>query len=205
MAQFYPNDIGRKLFAEIGMVEEMHVTQYGSLKDPTCTWLEHWLMHEYTECYLYYSCMEDETDKAIKEIWREHFEMEAAHLKHVADLLKKYEKKTVRDVIPLPKFPKLLKFGNSNKEYIRNVIATQVHLTSVNEDYIDVRKLPKTANFFKHNDTVNGGSPLNVASHLVIKDTQKCLGGTDYRFQKGAHPIPALDDRSKDNVAVGRE
>ena len=37
VAQFYHNDLGRKLFAEIGMVEEEHVTQYESLKDPTCT------------------------------------------------------------------------------------------------------------------------------------------------------------------------
>ena len=68
MAQMYKNDLGRRMFAEIGMVEEEHVTQYESLKDPTCTWLEQWVMHEYTECYLYYSMYEDESDEYIKNI-----------------------------------------------------------------------------------------------------------------------------------------
>ena len=42
------------------MVEEQHVTQYGGLMDPNCTWLENLLLHEYTECYLYDSFYEDE-------------------------------------------------------------------------------------------------------------------------------------------------
>ena len=203
MAAQYHNDIGRKLFAEIGMVEEMHVSQYESLKDPTCTWLENWLMHEYTECYLYYSCMRNETDETIKEIWREHFEMEVSHLKHVANLLKKYEKKEVAAVIPNPTFPKLLEFGPSNIEYVRKVIAEQVYLTSDREDYIDARKLPKDADFLKYNDTVNG-EPSNVASHLIIKESQKASGGEDYRYQKSPHPITDLDNRKKDNIDVGR-
>lgn len=37
VSSLYKNDIGRKLYLEIGMVEEEHVTQYSSLKDPRCT------------------------------------------------------------------------------------------------------------------------------------------------------------------------
>lgn len=51
------------------MIEEQHVTQYGALLDPGMTWLENLLLHEYTECYLYWSCVEDETDLHIKKIW----------------------------------------------------------------------------------------------------------------------------------------
>ena len=153
MAANYHNDLGRKLFSEIGMVEEMHVSQYESLADPTCTWLEMWLEHEYAECYLYYSCMEDETDKGIKEIWHEHFEMEVAHLKHVAELLKKYEGKKIKDVIPTPDFPQLLRFGQ-NKEYIRKVMKETMWITGSRENYVDARKLPKTADYFKYNDTI---------------------------------------------------
>lgn len=202
MANNYHNDLGRKLFAEIGMVEEMHVSQYESLKDPTCTWLENWLMHEYTECYLYYSCMEDETDAKIKEIWKEHFEMEVAHLKRVAKLLEKYEEKAITDVIPDPIFPDLLKFGQ-NKKYIRGVIEKTVHMTSDRENYIEARKLPKNADFFKYNNTVNQ-SPSNVASHLVINETIKALK-QDYRYQDSPHPIKELDSRTADNTTVGKE
>ena len=59
IASFYPTDQGRRLFNEIGMIEEQHVSGYESLMDPTCTWLENLLMLEYTECYLYYSCYMD--------------------------------------------------------------------------------------------------------------------------------------------------
>jgi len=201
MAANYHNDLGRKLFAEIGMVEEMHVSQYECLKDPTCTWLENWLMHEYTECYLYYSMSEDESDKYIKDIYKEHFEMEVAHLKRVAELLKKYEKKDVKTVIPAPEFPKLLKFGQ-NKQYIRDVIKNTVYITSDREKYLDARKLSKTADFFKFNDTVNV-KPDYVASHLVIKESIQEFKGKDYRHQDSPHPIKELDDRTKDNTTVG--
>ena len=44
---FYHSDLGRKLYTEIAMIEEQHVTGYGSLMDPSHTWLECWVMHEY--------------------------------------------------------------------------------------------------------------------------------------------------------------
>ena len=94
IAQWYKNDLGRKLYAEIAMIEEAHVTQYESLKDPTLSWLEQWVMHEYCECWLYYSAMQDESDKYIKKIWNEHFKMEVSHLKAASRLLKKYENKS---------------------------------------------------------------------------------------------------------------
>ena len=137
MAAFYKNDIGRKLFSEIGMIEEQHVTQYESLKDPNCTWLENWVMHEYTEAYLYYSMFCDESDKNIKQIWKEHFEMEVAHLKLAIDCLMKYENKDYTTVLPKPEFPKLIQFGG-NKEYIREVLERTVNLTSEKEKYVEV-------------------------------------------------------------------
>jgi len=197
----YHNDLGRQLFAEIGMVEEEHVTQYESLKDPNCTWLENWLMHEYTECYLYWSCAQDETDANIKKIWSEHFEMEVAHLKRVAELLKKYEKKAITDVIPAPEFPEPLKFGQ-NKKYIRDVITNTAWTTNTREKYGDARKLSPDTDFCKYNSTVNG-DPKTVASHAVIVETIKSLG-EDYRYQESAHPLRELDDRKKDNVSVGK-
>jgi len=202
MAANYTNDLGRKLFAEIGMVEEMHVSQYECLADPTCSWLEMWLLHEYTECFLYWSCMQDESDSAIKEIWQEHFAMEVAHLKHVAALLEKHEKKKASDVIPEPAFPNPLVFGQ-NKDYVRSVILSQVWITSDRERYKDVREMPTTADFFYYNNAVNG-APENVASHLIIKHSIKAFNGIDYRSQEAPHPIKELDDRKKDNVTVGK-
>ena len=200
MAQMYKNDLGRRMFAEIGMVEEEHVTQYESLKDPNCTWLEQWVMHEYTECYLYYSMYEDESDEYIKNIWKEHFEMEVAHLKLACECLKKYENKDYKSVVPKPEFPKLLQFG-SNIDYVRKVILT-ANVTSVLEEYIDINKLPDDARYFKYNYHVNGNDK-DVASHMIIEKYIKKFG-KDYRFETAEHPLEDMRDRKQDNVVIGR-
>jgi len=181
-------------------VEEEHVSQYESLKDPNCTWLEQWVMHEYTECYLYYSAMKDEVDDYIRSIWEEHFYMEVAHLKRACACLEKYERKDVKCVIPNPEFPKLLSF-KGNKQYIRGVLKS-VGITSVHEEYVPAKELPKDHRFFKHLDTLNGDGK-NVASHVVI---EKTIGkfGEDYRYEDKPHPIKSLQDRKSDNVSAGR-
>lgn len=200
-ANFYQNNLGRQLFTEIGMIEEQHVSLYGGLKDTTCTWLEELLMHEYTECYLYYSLFEDETDPRVKKIWEQHFNDELCHLQKACELLTKYENKVWQQVIPQGDFPELLTF-HSNIEYVRKVLAETVNLTSDGEDYLDVGKLPCDANFFEYQSQVNG-SDNEVASHNVIEkyiaDNNK-----DYRYETAQHPIEELRDRHNDNTAVGR-
>lgn len=202
IAQWYKNNLGRKLYAEIAMVEEEHVTQYESLKDPTCTWLEQWVMHEYCECYLYYSAMEDETDPYIKKIYEEHFYMEVAHLHKAAELLKKHEGTDYKKVIGgTGEFPPLLKLG-SNKEYIRDVLARTVTLTGHREDYIDVYNLPNDADFFTYQRAVIP-EVGKVASHLVIEKTIEKTG-KDYRFEDKKNPVAELQNRKKDNTLLGR-
>ena len=202
VAQLYKNHLGRQLFAEIGMVEEEHVTQYESLKDPNATWLEMWVMHEYTECYLYYSMMNDETDEYIKCIWEDHYEMEVAHLKKAVELLEKFEGKKYKDVCHDSDFPKLLKLGE-NKEYVRKVLEKTVDNTGDREWYISVKKLSKDADFFQYQDIVNNNEE-DVASHVIIeKSIYK--RGKDYRYQDLPNPIKELNNRKKDNTKVGRE
>ncbi len=200
-AVFYQNKLGRQLFTEIGMIEEQHVTLYGGLKDTTCTWLEELLMHEYTECYLYYSLWQDETDARIKKVWEEHFNDELAHLHKAAELLQKHENKVWQQVIPQGQFPELLQF-HSNVKYVREVLANTVNLTAQGEGYDHVENLPQDANFFEYQRQVNK-KDSDVASHNVIK---KFIAdnGKDYRYQTAEHPVEELRDRTKDNVSVGR-
>src|SRR5690554_457297 len=42
----FADPVARQLHAEIGSVEEQHVTQYGALSDPSESHLEKWLVHE---------------------------------------------------------------------------------------------------------------------------------------------------------------
>ncbi len=199
---FYTSDIGRKLYQEIGLVEEDHVTQYGSLIDPTQTWLENLLMHEYTECYLYYSCFNDETDPYIKKIWERFFEFEIVHLHRACDLLKKYEGKEWQQIIPNGNFPKLLCLG-PNIEYVRDVLKNTVNFTDVRESYAPVCELPEDFDFFTYQKIVNN-DVCQVPSHMIINE-YICNKGIDYRFEVAPNPILELRDRKCDNVCVGRQ
>lgn len=201
-ANFYKNDLGRRLFSEIAMIEEEHVSQYGSLIDTNTTWLENWLMHEYVECYLYYSCYEDESDQYVKDVWHQFYLEECGHLQKVAQLLKKYENKDWTEVFPCGgDFPELLKFGE-NKEYIRKVLKQTGACTADLEGYAKISDMPEDAPYFKYNYSLN--KPVDsVASHEVIEKHIKKYG-QDYRYEDSSNPIPVLQDRKKDNTDFAR-
>ena len=99
--------------------------RYGSLNDTECSWLENLLMHEYTECYLYYSCYESETDDNVRKVWEYSLMQEIAHLHKAAELLKEYEKKEWQQVIPQGEFAKPLVL-KENIDYVRNVIENSI-------------------------------------------------------------------------------
>ena len=201
-ANFYKNDLGRRLFSEIAMIEEEHVSQYGSLIDTNATWLENWLMHEYVECYLYYSCYEDESDQYVKDVWHQFYLEECGHLQKVAQLLKKYENKDWTEVFPCGgDFPELLKFGE-NKEYIRKVLKQTGAYSADLEGYAKISDMPEDAPYFKYNYSLN--KPVDsVASHEVIEKHIKKYG-QDYRYEDSPNPIPVLKDRKKDNTDFAR-
>lgn len=201
VTNLYMGDLGRKLYQEIGMIEEQHVSQYESLKDPNMTWLEDLLMHEYTECYLYYSCYMDETDPYIKKIWEQCFEQEVVHLHMAVELLDRYEHKQWQQVIPDGNFPELLHIG-SNIDYVRSVLCS-VQLTSRCENYVAVPSLPDNAEFFLYQQQVNPEACI-VPTHQVI-DEYIAKNGRDYRYEIAPHPVRELQNRSCDNVCVGRD
>ena len=197
----YPTEEGKKLFLEIAMIEEQHVTHYGCLMDTSCTWLAGLLEHEYTECYLYYSCARDETDPRVRKIWEIMLEQELSHLHKAAELLEKYEKRDYLSVFPEPEFPEPLSFGKDNIPYVREVLKNTVRMTSKGEDYVEVASLPKDDVFFTHNKKVNGKSCC-VPSHAVI-DSYLCAHGEDFRFETEPNPVPELACRTRDNTTVG--
>jgi len=136
-AALWPDEAGRRLYQEIGMIEEQHVSQYGSLLNPTMSWLENLLVHQFTECYLYWSCYETETDRHIKDVWDFMLQQELMHLHIAQNLLKEYEGKEWQQVIPDACFPAPLVL-ESNIDYVRRVLGGTVNLTAKREEYVDV-------------------------------------------------------------------
>ena len=202
LGAFYKHQKGREVYTEIAMVEEEHVSQYGSLIDPSMTMLDDLLMHEYIECYLYYSMYNDEVDAHIKSIWEMLFEQELSHLHTTLALVRKHENKDWYDVIPGGDFPELISFS-PQKEYIRKILGETVNNTSYFEDYVSVSKLNDSANFFSYQKkTVKDAN--SMPSHIVIEGHINNFK-EDYRVQDKEHPVKALRDRKVDNVNLGRE
>lgn len=197
----YYNDLGRQLYQEIAMIEEQHVSHYGSLLDPSCTWLENLLLHEYTECYLYYSFYQDEPDPNVKSVWGMHLEQEIAHLHKAAELLRQYESKDWQQVVPKGEFPKLLQFHDT-RDYVRQVLGQQIILTANREHYAPVPELPKDHEFFFYQNRVNH-DVNTVPSHNVIARHQQKYN-IDYRAEPQANPVRELEDRTADNTIIAR-
>ena len=199
-AALWPDETGRRLYQEIGMIEEQHVSQYGSLLNPSLSWLENLLVHQFTECYLYWSCHETETDPRIRSIWDFMFEQELMHL-HIAEgLMRECEGKHWQQVIPDGEFPAPLRL-ESNIDYVRGVLGGTVNHTALRENYVDLRQ-EKPDTFVDYQDQVN--VPVeNVMSHAVIEEYIR-QNGKDYRLETAPNPVPELRDRSADNTQVGR-
>jgi len=87
----FADPLARQLYAEIASVEEQHVTQYGSLSDPSESHIEKWLVHQAMEVYAYANCAEQKANPRIKEIWERFLDYEPGHLNLACEWLKKGE------------------------------------------------------------------------------------------------------------------
>jgi hypothetical protein len=180
--------IARGLYLEIAMIEEQHVTQYESLLDPLTSWLEDLVFHKYNEVYMYHSFMEDETeDRRLKQLWELHLNMEIEQLKEACRLLQKYEGKDATEILP-PELPLGVKF-QSNKAYVRQVLAEQIDLRADGPDYVALDTMPADHRSFQYQTTVNAaGNP----SEQVIEQN-RAAQGREYRHEpEGEHPIADL-------------
>lgn len=202
VTNFANSDLGRRLYEEIAMVEEEHVTQYESLMDSSATWLEMLLWHEYCECYLYWSCYLTETDPYVKNLWEQNLSFEIGHLHKANELLERYEGKDYQEVISDAEFPSPISL-HENIDYVRKILEDTVQYTSDRECYVKVKELGKDADFFAYQKIVNPTVDI-VPSHNVIDEHIRRYGA-DYRFQVAPSPVPELRNRREDNTSVGRK
>jgi hypothetical protein len=180
--------IARGLYAEIAQVEEQHVSHYESLLDPLDSWLKQWVFHEYNEVYLYWSMMQNESDRRIKQIWELHCNMEIGQLRVAAEMLRTYEGVDPLEILP-PALPDTPVTFEPNKQYVRDILATQYDLRTDGVDYVNLEDLPKDHRYFRFQETVNAGG---VPSEQVI-DEDRAERDRDYRDETdGENPIPEL-------------
>jgi hypothetical protein len=170
--------IARALYLEIAMIEEQHVTHYGSTLDPTASWAENLVLHEYNECYLYYSFMQQEIDPRIRQLWELHLNMEIEHLRVACDILREMEGIEPEELFP-EALPEALLF-EPNIDYVRQVLESQLDLRSDGPDFLPVSQLPPHHRYFDYQKTVNGGGFIPSEQVIQAHHGKK---GYEYRFE----------------------
>ena len=154
----YFDPLGRQLYAEIASIEEQHVTQYESLIDPDETMLEQWLLHEATEVYNYYSCVESEGNPRIKAIWERFLEYELGHLRFVADLFEKYERRDAAEVLN-EKITEPIRYV-SHRQFVREVLRKEVDFRANGAEIVPKSAMPARNRSDEYRNQLNrDGSP----------------------------------------------
>jgi len=157
----FSDPLARQLYAEIASVEEQHVTQYESLLDPSESWLEQWLLHEANECYLYYSCVEQETNHHIKAIWERFLDYELGHFHMACDAFKAYERRDPAEIVthdfaaPLP--------FRSQRDFVRKVLHNEVNLRALGTQFVP-KDQESTATLAYRKQLNADGSPSEAVS-----------------------------------------
>jgi hypothetical protein len=200
----YGSPEARQLYAEISLVEEEHVSQYESLADPAETWLERWVLHEYTECANYYTCLETEVDPRIKAIWELFLSYELEHLRLAGEALKRLQRKDPEELMGT-ELPTPATF-EVNREYVTSVIQEQSDLRLVaGGKWARVNELPDTWPSYSYQAAVHAdGAP----SETVVRLRADAAGvdlvraeDADLEAEAGAHRIASLDANPAPNTA----
>jgi hypothetical protein len=157
----YADPLARQLYAEIASIEEQHVTQYESIIDPYETWLEKWLLHEATEAYNYYSCVEQETNPRIKAIWERFLDYELGQLNYVAELFKQHERRDPTEVIPNA-LPDPMPF-KGNRDFVRKVLSQEVNLRTSGTQFVDASQESPASQEYRQ-QLNSAGSPSQTAA-----------------------------------------
>lgn len=164
----YGNSVLRGTYAEIKDVEEEHVNMYESLADPTESWYEKLLLHEFTEVCNYYTCYEDEVSDMMRPVWEEFLGMEIGHLHRAAELFAKHEKRDPEEVIGTKiVIPNRFK---SQRAYVQSVLEKEVNkrLTS-DKGYENINQLPEFwPSYDIQKEMSKQGTPTEVTIHSIV-------------------------------------
>lgn len=211
----------RQLYVEISEVEEEHVTQYESLMDPSETWLERWVLHEFMEVSNYYTCYSTEVDSRIKAIWELFLNFELEHLRVAGEMLKKYEgiepEAIVGRELPTPAT------FEENKAYVADVIARTVNNRLTPDGGFTVKtNLPADWPSYAYQNIVNtngspsetvvslraasaGGELIRASEYLTQKSSEVRLNSLDAVLAPNTAPEMAEERIPQPNRALGIE
>jgi rubrerythrin len=161
----FSDPVARQLYAEIASIEEQHVTQYSSLLDPSETWIEQWVLHEAAEVYNYYSCVEQESNHHVKEIWERFLDYELGHFQIACEALKKYEKRDPAEIVTA-ELPDPLEY-RSHRAFVRQVLAAEVDLRACGTRFVPKDQESEASRNYRAAVNADGSPSETVAAGYV--------------------------------------
>jgi hypothetical protein len=177
----FTDPVARSLYAEIASIEEQHVTQYGSMLDPSESLLEKWLLQQACEVYNYFSCVEYETNPRIKKIWERFLDYELGQLRFVADLFENHEGRDAAEILGDGALPEPIEYV-SHRAYVREVLAREVELSAVGAEFVDRDQESKeTLDYRNHLNSAGSPSDLVSGSYVYTPGTELTREPTDGR------------------------
>jgi rubrerythrin len=157
----FADPVARALYAEIASIEEQHVTQYESIIDPEETWLEKWLLHEATEVWNYWSCLQQESEPGVKAIWELFLDYELGHLHAVRELFESIEMRDAAEILPKT-LPEPLRF-ESQRDFVRQTLQAEVDLRANGKRFVPLAEESRAS--LAYRQQINGqGSPSETVA-----------------------------------------
>jgi rubrerythrin len=158
----FSDPVARQLYAEIASIEEQHVTQYESIIDPTESWIEKWLMHEATEVYNYWSCVQYETNPRIKAIWERFLDYELGHLHFVMEICEQAGQDPVQ-FLPA-ELPEAIDY-KSHREFVRETLRNEVDLRAIGTRFVPASEEAPDSLSVRYREQMNrDGSPSETVA-----------------------------------------
>ena len=155
----FADPVARMLYAEIASIEEQHVTHYESLVDPTESWLEKWVLHEAVEVWAYWSCLGQESNPRVKQIWERFLAYELGQLHLAMDTMRRLDSRDPEELVPAT-LPDPIRF-ESQRDFVRTTLTAEVDLRADRTELVPSSREP--AESLRYREHLNSeGSPSEI-------------------------------------------
>lgn len=158
----FTDPVARQLYAEIASIEEQHTTQYESIIDPSESWLEKWVLHEATEAYNYYGCVQQESNPRIKAIWERMLDYELGQLQNAIALFKQYERRDPAEILP-SSLPDPIPFA-SQRDFVRRTLQQEVDLRVRGTEFVAKSQESEASRQYREHINSDGSPTQMVAA-----------------------------------------
>jgi hypothetical protein len=157
----FADPLTRQLYAEIGSIGEQRVTEVGSVLDPEESFLERWVLHEANEVWNYWSCLQQEQNRRVREIWERFLAYELGHLQAAIQLFQKLERRDAAEILP-DSLPDPIPH-EGHRAFLRQLVDGETELRTVGALFVPASEEPANGPSARYRQRINQeGSPSDA-------------------------------------------